>query len=100
MASTNRVELPGGFLDGPAPNLTKRVIDFKKEGIPQYDGRWAVILDGVLSQEECDLLIKAAESTSDGQWERVSHATGGDPYRVTNAQCHRQWSMLARDGNA
>lgn len=70
MAST-KVTLPEGFLDGPAPNLTKRVVDFKKEGIPQYDGRWAVVLDGVLSKDECELLVKAAEETTGGQWERV-----------------------------
>ena len=84
MASTNKVELSDGFLSGPAPNLTKRVIDFKKEGIPQYDGRWAVILDGVLSQEECDTLIKAAESTSGGQWERVSRSTCKDIEHTLN----------------
>lgn len=72
MASVKNV--PHGFLDGPAPNLTKHIIDFKKEGIPQYDGKWAVVLDGVMSQEECDLLLKAAEVTTDGQWERVGYS--------------------------
>lgn len=75
MSSSGKVELPEGFLDGPAPNLTKHVVDFKKEGLPVYDGQWAVILDGILSQDECELLIKAAETTTGGQWERVCHST-------------------------
>ena len=75
MASSNSIELPEGFLDVPAPNITKRAIDFKKEGIPRYNGQWAVVLDGVLSQDECDLFIKAAEATTGGEWERVGHNT-------------------------
>ncbi|KAL1612611.1 hypothetical protein SLS60_000840 [Paraconiothyrium brasiliense] len=70
MASVKKVQLPDGFLDGPAPNLTKHVVDFKKQGIPVYDGRWAVVLDGVLTPDECALLTKAAEGTTGGQWER------------------------------
>lgn len=96
MASTNKVELPDSFLSGPAPNLTKRVIDFKKEGIPQYDGRWAVILDGVLSQEECDTLIKAAEMTSGGQWERVSQTVCEDNEHMLNVTGNGQcWCRTA-----
>ena len=82
MASARKVELPQGFLDGPAPCLTKHVIDFKKEGIPVYEGRWAVILDGVLSQEECDLLTKAAEATTEGEWERAMVNVGNGQQRL------------------
>ncbi|KAJ4292614.1 hypothetical protein N0V90_009277 [Kalmusia sp. IMI 367209] len=77
MAQTKTFELPEGFLDGPAPSLTKHVIDFKKEGIPVYDGQWAVVLDGVLSEDECDLLVKAAEVTTGGVWERAMVNIGG-----------------------
>ena len=90
MASTENAKLPDGFLDGPAPNLTKHTIDFKEKGIPQYAGKWAVILDGVLSQEECDLLLGAAEVTTNGQWERVRCF---DSLRLFQAQLARQWSM-------
>lgn len=82
MASVNKVELPKGFLNGPAPNLTKHVIDFKKEGLPSYEGRWAVILDGVLSQEECELLTKAAEATTEGNWERAMVNVGNGQQRL------------------
>ncbi|KAF2450745.1 oxidoreductase domain-containing protein [Karstenula rhodostoma CBS 690.94] len=82
MTSANKVELPEGFLAGPAPNLTKHVIDFKKEGIPVYEGRWAVILDGVLSQDECEMLTKAAEATTAGEWERAMVNVGNGQQRL------------------
>jgi hypothetical protein len=70
--------LPEGFLSGPAPNLTREDIDFKKSGIlTAYDGLWAVVLDGVMTEEECDTLIAAAESTTHGKWERALVNIGG-----------------------
>lgn len=70
-------ELPNGFLEGPAPNLTRSDIDFTKGGIPEYEGSWAVVLDGVLSQEECDQLVAVAEATTNGTWERALVNIGG-----------------------
>lgn len=70
--------LPEGFLSGPAPDLIRTDIDLKKSGILSgYDNLWAVILDGVLSEQECDVLIAAAESTTDGKWERAMINIGG-----------------------
>jgi hypothetical protein len=70
--------LPDGFLEGPAPNLRKQPeIDFEYEGLPEYAEAWAVIIDGVLTQEECDTLIAAAEATTDGKWERAMVNIGG-----------------------
>ena len=75
MAPSN---LPEGFLSGPAPNLTRTDVDLRKAGIlPAYDNLWAVVLDGVLSEEECDVFIAAAESTTDGMWERALVNVGG-----------------------
>ncbi|EUC41111.1 hypothetical protein COCMIDRAFT_107034 [Bipolaris oryzae ATCC 44560] len=69
--------LPLGFLEGPAPNLTKSKIDFKEAGIPECEKSWAVVLDGVLTEEECETLIKGAEATTDGKWERAMVNVGG-----------------------
>jgi hypothetical protein len=63
--------LPKGFLEGPAPNLKKSKINFTKGNLPEYEGQWAAILDGVLSEEECEQLVAAAEATTDGKWERA-----------------------------
>jgi hypothetical protein len=69
--------LPAGLLDGPAPNLTKSIIDFKKGGLPEYEDSWAVVLDGVLSEEECRQLVATAETATDGVWERAMVNIGG-----------------------
>lgn len=73
MAST----LPTNFLCGPAPNLQKKIIDFKKTELPEYDGLYATILDGVLSEEECNVFTKAAEVTTGGVWEQAMVNVGG-----------------------
>lgn len=75
MAST--FKLPKNFLAGRAPNLTRTDVDFVKGGIPDNEGAWAVILDGVMTEQECDQLVAAAEATTDGKWERALVNTGG-----------------------
>ncbi|KAJ4366335.1 hypothetical protein N0V83_007971 [Neocucurbitaria cava] len=75
MASTYR--LPEGFLEGPAPNLTRSDVDFVQGGIPEYEKQWAVVLDGVVTEEECDQLVAAAEATTNGKWERALINIGG-----------------------
>jgi hypothetical protein len=61
--------LPQDFLSGPAPIPSLRKIDFKKEGLLEYDDLYAVVLDGIMSPEECTLLVTAAEKH--GEWERA-----------------------------
>ncbi|TVY85954.1 hypothetical protein LAWI1_G008578, partial [Lachnellula willkommii] len=41
-------------------------IDFAKTPLPQYTGLYAVVLDNVLSQSECDELIHMAEQSAGG----------------------------------
>lgn len=69
--------LPQDFLTKPAPNIKVDRIDCKKTAVPEYAGCYAVILDDVVSAEECEMLIKAAETTTDGQWERAMVNVGG-----------------------
>jgi len=76
-ATPSILKLPDNFLAGPAPNINKTKIDFKKEGIPRNEKCWAVILDGVMSEEECSMLLKAAEATTNGKWERAMVNMGG-----------------------
>ncbi|KAF1946760.1 oxidoreductase domain-containing protein [Clathrospora elynae] len=75
MASTN--ELPEGFLESPAPNLNRSNVDFVKGGIPENEGAWAVVLDGVMTADECATLVAAAEATTNGTWERALVNIGG-----------------------
>jgi hypothetical protein len=76
MASTDKSALPADFLQNPAPALERSDVDWSK-GLPEYEGLWAVILDGVLTQEECDILVAAAESRTGGTWERAMVNIGG-----------------------
>ncbi|KAF2820186.1 oxidoreductase domain-containing protein [Ophiobolus disseminans] len=69
--------LPKGFLEGPAPNLKRSDVNFTKGRMPEYEGCWAVVLDGVMSKEECDQLVTAAEATTNGTWERALVNIGG-----------------------
>lgn len=63
------MRLPPGFLSGPAPHLAKSHVDWSL--IPEYHDSWAVVLDGVLTEEECETLVAAAEGTTNGEWERA-----------------------------
>ncbi|EME82944.1 uncharacterized protein MYCFIDRAFT_211204 [Pseudocercospora fijiensis CIRAD86] len=74
--------LPGDFLARPAPNMTAKKIDFSQTTLPEYHGLYAVILDDVLSAEECDQFIKAAEATTKGEWERAMINVGGGRQRL------------------
>ena len=75
MASTYK--LPQGFLEGPAPNLERSDVNFAKAGFRPQKDAWAVVLDGVMTQEECDQLLAGAEATTDGKWERAMVNIGG-----------------------
>lgn len=72
-----KYQLPEDFLKGPAPALTKNKIDFTTARLPQYENLWAVVLDGVMTEEECHQLVAAAEATTDGQWDRAMVNMGG-----------------------
>ncbi|KAK5171308.1 uncharacterized protein LTR77_004452 [Saxophila tyrrhenica] len=64
--------LPEDFLATPAPNITVDRVDFPKTTLPEYKNSYAVILDNVLSHEECNTLLRAAEATApDKGWERA-----------------------------
>ena len=79
--------LPAGFLSGPAPNLQKNDIDFKKTELPEYDGLYATVLDGVFTKEECQTLVKAAEARTNGEWEQALINVGnGEQMLITDAR--------------
>lgn len=82
MDSAKIATVPKGFLDGPAPNITISRIDFAKTALPEYKDLWAVVLDGVMSPEECKALVAAAESTTEGKWYRALVNVGGGRQRM------------------
>ena len=82
---------PSKFLTQPSPSISRQVIDFSKTTLPEYHGLYAVILDNVLSKEECDSLVSAAEQHASGQWEQALVNIGqGRQMLITEArQCGR-----------
>lgn len=65
------------FLTQPATNIIVDRINFAKTSLPEYEGCYAVVLDNVLSDAECQMLIEAAEATTNGLWERAMVNVGG-----------------------
>lgn len=74
---TTQHHLPEDFLSQPAPNITVNRIDFSKTTLSEYQGLYAVIVDNVLSSDECERLLHGAEATTSGQWERAMINMGG-----------------------
>lgn len=70
-------ELPKEFLTGPTPKIKKDRVNFAKGGLHEYADAWAVVLDNVMTEEECNQLVAAAEATTNGKWERALVNIGG-----------------------
>jgi hypothetical protein len=58
------VDIPSTFLGGPSPApIVAKDVPFKTSDVPEYNGSVAVILDNVISPEECKQLIALAEDS-------------------------------------
>lgn len=44
-------------------------IDFAQLGLPEYDGKFALLIHNLLSPEECQQMLNAAEDAADRKWE-------------------------------
>lgn len=77
MASSVTDVLPPTFLTGPAPPITLNRINFAQTTLPEYKGSYAIILDNVLTPEECHTLAAAAEAQTNGVWEQAMVNVGG-----------------------
>lgn len=63
MTSSN---IPQGFLRGPPPsNATVHKIDFEKTNppVPAFKNRFAAVIDNLLSEEECNDLLRFAQES-------------------------------------
>ena len=69
------VAIPGSFLTGaPAKPVVASHIDWASSPLPEYEGRTALVIDNVLSPEECGELLELAESS-------VPRDDGASPWR-------------------
>lgn len=67
---SNDLPIPDDFLPAvstaeDAQPMTMTPVDWTATAIPEYEGRYAVVLDNVLSRSECDELIRLAEASVD-----------------------------------
>src|SRR5436309_14358645 len=69
--------LPPDFLLSKPGNITVDRIDFEKNVIPSYQGRYAVVLDNVLTPSDCQTLVQATEARVGGVWEQAMVNVGG-----------------------
>jgi len=69
--------LPKDFLSGPALNPVVSHVNFAKEGLEEYENLFAVVIDNVLNQSECEQFVAAAENHVGGKWERALLNIGG-----------------------
>lgn len=65
-------ELPHDFLSNQGPEIKKQTINFRKTDLPEYEGYYACILDGVLSADECANLIRAAKAQANEEWRQAT----------------------------
>jgi len=81
MASNNAQTSAPGFgdlLTGPSPpNCTAEPVDFTKGGLKEYSNCYATIIHNLLSSEECNAFLQAAEFTTNGEWELAMVNVGG-----------------------
>ena len=70
------------FLSGPGPEVGYHRVDFGYVNLPEYLGLYAVILDNVLSPEECQQLIQLAEAQTGGMWEPALVNVGNNQQRL------------------
>jgi hypothetical protein len=60
------VPIPDSFLTqdpADARPITAKVIDWTKTDLPENEGRYAVVLDHVMSPSECETLLRLAEDS-------------------------------------
>ncbi|KAG5658112.1 hypothetical protein KAF25_007063 [Fusarium avenaceum] len=62
--TSNDVPIPDSFLTSAPPKpITAHHIDFATSSLPQYKGHTAIVLDNVLTPDECRELISLAEAS-------------------------------------
>ncbi|KAH7003160.1 hypothetical protein EDB82DRAFT_482721 [Fusarium venenatum] len=80
------ISIPDTFLTSPSStSITSHQIDFANSPLPQYDGHTALILDNVISPDECRELLSLAEDSvprddeTRSAW-KPALVSGGDGY--------------------
>ncbi|KAK4692631.1 hypothetical protein P7C71_g4606, partial [Lecanoromycetidae sp. Uapishka_2] len=64
------------------PDIIKREVIWKKTPLPENEGLYAVVLDNAFTAQECETLIKQAESSTNAGWEPAMVNVGGGRQRT------------------
>jgi len=70
------------FLTSPAKKITVNRINFTAANLPEYEGLYAVVINGVLTTNECNALIRGAEASSVRGWEQATINIGEGQERL------------------
>jgi hypothetical protein len=82
--------LPQDFLRGPAPKPSLRKIDFTKTPLGRnYDGLYAVMVDGIMSPDECNQLVAAAEKHAKWEQAMINVGAGQQELDESTRKCGR-----------
>ncbi|TVY76040.1 hypothetical protein LSUE1_G005480 [Lachnellula suecica] len=96
------VAIPDDFLAPLAdPSiLDVKQIDFKQTPLPEYDGLYAVVLDNVLSPEECLQLTRMAEQSAGAHGDdKYVENNGWKPAMVNAGQVHEFLALDYRNSD-
>ncbi|EKJ72381.1 hypothetical protein NXS19_004163 [Fusarium pseudograminearum] len=99
---SNDIPIPDSFLTSPSETpITSHQIDFANSPLPQYDGHTALVLDNVISADECRELLSLAEASvpldeeNQSAW-KPALVSGGDGYE-TRAPGYRESDRIIWD---
>ncbi|RYP90985.1 hypothetical protein DL770_002901 [Monosporascus sp. CRB-9-2] len=69
MASSDKAALESKVLSGPAPNsASARVIDFKETEVKEYVDYFAMVINDILTPEECAELVSLVQPADNAPW--------------------------------
>ncbi|TEA15020.1 hypothetical protein C8034_v002989 [Colletotrichum sidae] len=80
------VPIPADFLTSPAPGpVTLTRVDWPSTALPENGTRYAVVLDNVLTSDECAQLLRMAEASAAGE---------GEPWQPAMVNIGPGWEIL------
>lgn len=69
MAAENSTAVESRILSGPAPpSATAMLIDFKKTNLGQYEDFFAMVIDDLFTQGECEALLSVVQPDASKPW--------------------------------
>lgn len=99
--ASNEITIPPDFLSlgSPPPDalpVTFTPIDWSITSVPENDGRYAVVLDNVVSPSECQALMRLVESTVDlARVNKLWNTPGdADPWRPAMVSAGAGYEVL------